>query len=161
LLTIGSGGSKQSAAWCDPANRRGCYIPSVLYNRWLVAYREINPKIAIKYASVGSGEGVRRFIGMNIAEEEKIDFGASDAAMSNTEIATAQNNVLMIPATAGCVVMAYNLPACQGDLKFSRRAYAGIFLGDIQKWNDPLIAESNPGGHASQPDDCHCGSSRR
>jgi len=98
---------------------------------------------------------------MNIAEEEKIDFGASDAAMSNTEIATAQNNVLMIPATAGCVVMAYNLPACQGDLKFSRRAYAGIFLGDIQKWNDPLIAESNPGGHASQPDDCHCGSSRR
>ena len=87
----------------------GATFPSVLYNRWLVAYRESNPKIVIKYASVGSGEGVRRFIGMNIAEEEKIDFGASDAAMSNTEIATAQNNVLMIPATAGCVVMAYNL----------------------------------------------------
>ena len=108
----------------------GATFPSlVLYNRWLVAYHDTNPKIIIKYASVGSGEGVRRFIGINIAEEERVDFGASDAAMSNTEIATAQNNVLMIPVTAGCVVVAYNLPDFQGDLKLSRRAYAGIFLG--------------------------------
>src|SRR5262245_63055713 len=51
----------------------------------------------------------------------------------------------MIPVTAGCIVLAYNLPGVQGRLNLSRKAYAGIFLGQITKWNDPLIAESNPG----------------
>src|SRR5262249_8445565 len=73
------------------------------------------------------------------------DFGASDAAMSDADINRADNNVLMVPVTAGCVVLAYNLPGFQGELKLSRKAYAGIFLGEIKKWNDPLIAQSNPG----------------
>src|SRR5262245_9131697 len=75
----------------------GATFSSVLYNRWLVVYHNNNPKVVIKYASVGSSEGVRRFIGKNVAEEEKVDFGASDAAMSDTEVASADNNVLMIP----------------------------------------------------------------
>jgi phosphate transport system substrate-binding protein len=122
----------------------GATFPSVLYNRWFAVYRDSHPNIIIKYAAVGSGEGIRRFIGKSIAEEERVDFGASDAAMSDAEIARADNNALMIPVTAGCVVLAYNLPDLQGDLKLSRKAYAGIFLGEIKKWNDPLIAESNP-----------------
>ena len=65
--------------------------------------------------------------------------------MSDAEIASAGNNTLMVPVTAGCVVLAYNLPGFQGELKLSRRAYAGIFLGEIKKWNDPLISQSNPG----------------
>jgi phosphate transport system substrate-binding protein len=123
----------------------GATFPSVLYNRWFAVYHDTNPKIVIKYAAVGSGEGIRRFIGKNLAEEEKVDFGASDAAMSDADIARADNNALMIPVTAGCVVLAYNLPGFEGRLKLSRRAYTGIFLGEIKKWNDPLIAESNPG----------------
>jgi len=123
----------------------GATFPSVLYNRWFAAYHDSHPKIVIKYAAVGSGEGIRRFIGKNLADEEKIDFAASDAAMSDTEIASAANNVLMIPMTAGCVVLSYNLPDFQAELKLSRQAYAGIFLGEIAKWNDPLIRESNPG----------------
>jgi phosphate transport system substrate-binding protein len=123
----------------------GATFPSVLYNRWFAAYHEGHPKVIIKYVAVGSGEGVRRFIGKNVAEEEKIDFGASDAAMSDAEIAAAGNNALMVPLTAGCVALAYNLPGFQGDLKLSRRAYAAIFLGDIKQWNDPLVAQSNPG----------------
>jgi len=122
----------------------GATFPSVLYNRWIVVYHNNNPKVTIKYASVGTDEGVRRFIGKNATEEERIDFGASDAAMSDAEIERADNNALMIPVTAGCIVLAYNLPGFQGQLKLSRRAYAGIFLGEIKKWNDPLIAESNP-----------------
>jgi len=94
---------------------------------------------------VGSGEGIRRFIGKHVAAEERVDFGASDAAMSDADIARSDDNALMIPVTAGCVVLAYNLPGFQGDLKLSRQAYSGIFLGEIKKWNDPLIAESNPG----------------
>ena len=123
----------------------GATFPAILYNRWIVAYHNSNPKIIIEYSPVGSGEGVRRFIGKNITEKETVDFGASDTAMSDMELASADDNALMIPVTAGCVVLAYNVPGFQGDLKLSRRAYAGIFLGEIKQWNDPLIAESNRG----------------
>jgi phosphate transport system substrate-binding protein len=126
-------------------NGAGATFPSVLYNRWFRVYQDSHPNIVIKYAVVGSGEGVRRFIGKNVAAEETVDFGASDAAMSDLEIERADNNALMIPATDGCVVLAYNLPGVQGRLNLSRKAYAGIFLGQITKWNDPLIAKSNPG----------------
>ncbi len=122
----------------------GATFPSVLYNRWFNIYHDSHPNILIKYAAVGSGEGIRRFIGKNIAAEENVDFGASDAAMSDAEIERANNSVLMVPMTAGCVVLAYKLPGFQGELKLSRRAYAGIFLGEIKQWNDPLIAQSNP-----------------
>jgi phosphate transport system substrate-binding protein len=122
----------------------GATFPSVLYNRWFTVYRDSHPNTFVKYAAVGSGEGVRRFLGNNVAEEEKIDFGASDAAMSDAEIARADKGALMVPLTAGCVVLAYNLPEVQ-DLKLSRKAYTGIFLGEIKQWNDPLIAQSNPG----------------
>jgi len=123
----------------------GATFPSVLYKRWFTVYHDSHPDTYIKYAAVGSGEGIRRFIGTNVAPEEQVDFGASDAAMNDTEIADANNNVVMVPATAGCVVLAYNLPGLTGELKLSRRAYAGIFLGEITNWNDPLIAQSNPG----------------
>jgi len=123
----------------------GATFPSVLYNRWFTVYRDSHPNTFIKYAAVGSGEGVRRFIGTNVAEEEKVDFGASDSAMSDAEIARADQGALMVPLTAGCVVLAYNLPELPGDLKLSRKAYTGIFLGEIKQWNDPLIAQSNPG----------------
>ncbi len=123
----------------------GATFPSVLYSRWFAVYHDSHPNIVIKYAAVGSGEGIRRFVGKNIAEGERVDFGASDAAMSDADIARADNNALMVPVTAGCIVLAYNLPGFQGELKLSRRAYSGIFLGEIKQWNDPLIAQSNPG----------------
>jgi len=123
----------------------GATLPAVLYNRRFAVYHYSHPMTDFAYAAVGSDEGVRRFIGKNIAPHEKVDFGASDAAMTDAEISSTGNNVLMIPVTAGCVVLAYNLPGFQGELKLSRRAYAGIFLGEIKKWNDRLISQSNPG----------------
>ncbi len=80
-----------------------------------------------------------------LSDEDKVDFGASDSAMSDAQIALAGQDVLMVPITAGGVVLAYNLPGFEGDLKLSRKAYAGIFLGEITNWDDKLIAESNPG----------------
>jgi phosphate transport system substrate-binding protein len=123
----------------------GATFPSPLYDRWFTAYHQEYPQTYVKYAPVGSAEGVRRFIGNNISEAERVDFGASDAAMQDAQLAQADNNVLMVPATAGCVVLAYNLPGFQGTLRLSRQAYTGIFLGEIKNWNDPLIAQSNPG----------------
>jgi len=123
----------------------GSSFDAVLFNRWFTVYHNSHPNIFIKYASVGSGEGVRRFIGKDVPDEQKIDFGASDSAMSDAELAQANNDVLMVPVTSACVVLAYNLPNFHGDLKLSREAYAGIFLGEIKNWNDPRIARSNPG----------------
>ncbi|HYA86736.1 MAG TPA: phosphate ABC transporter substrate-binding protein PstS [Nitrospirota bacterium] len=123
----------------------GATFPSPLYKRWFDVYRENQPKTIITYDSVGSGEGIRRFIGKNVKEEELVDFGASDAAMSDEDIAKVQNSVVLLPFTAGSVVLAYNLPHMDVDLKLSRKAYAGIFQGDIKKWNDPAIAKTNPG----------------
>jgi len=123
----------------------GATFPSLLYKRWFAAYHASHPDTYIKYAAVGSSEGVHRFIGKNIDATDEVEFGASDAAMSDAQIAQADNDVLMVPATAGCVVLAYNIPGFKGELKLSRKAYSGIFLGQIKNWNDPAIAASNPG----------------
>jgi phosphate transport system substrate-binding protein len=123
----------------------GATFPSLLYKQWFAAYHEAHPNTVITYDAVGSGEGIRRFMGRNVEDFERVDFGASDAALQDSEIAQMPEGVLMLPATAGGVALAYNLPGIQGDLKLSRRAYVGIFLGEIKNWNDPLIAASNPG----------------
>ena len=123
----------------------GATFPSLLYKRWFSIYHDTNPTIYITYDAVGSSEGIRRFVGKDVSEEEQVAFGGSDAALSDAQIAEAGNNVLMIPATAGCVVLAYHLPRFSGELKLSRKAYTGIFLGEVRNWNDPLITQSNPG----------------
>jgi phosphate transport system substrate-binding protein len=123
----------------------GSTFDSILFKQWFSIFQHDNPHAYITYDVVGSGEGVRRFIGRNVNDEDRVDFGASDAAMTDNQIALVGQGVLMVPITSGGVVLAYNLPGFEGDLKLSRRAYAGIFLGEITNWNDKLIAESNPG----------------
>jgi phosphate transport system substrate-binding protein len=116
----------------------GATFPAPLYQRWAVEYNKINPDVQVNYQSVGSGAGVKNFL------QGVVDFGASDAAMSDAEIAKAPNGAVMIPATAGEVVFAYNLPGVK-DLKLSRDVMAGIFLGTVTKWNDERIVKDNPG----------------
>ena len=82
----------------------GATFPSLLYKHWFATYQSKHPKAVINYDSVGSGEGVRRFIGKNLKEEDKVDFGASDAAMSDEMIAQVPGGVLLLPVTAGSVV---------------------------------------------------------
>jgi len=123
----------------------GATFPSILYKEWFTTYQQQHPLTVITYESVGSGEGVRRFMGRNVLSDERVDFGASDAAMQDAEISQVPEGVVMLPVTAGGVALAYNLPDVQGDLKLSRRAYAGIFLGEIKSWNDPVIQAANPG----------------
>ena len=104
-----------------------------------------HPQTVVTYDSVGSGEGIRRFIGRDVKGDEKVDFGASDAALQDSDIALVPEGVVMLPVTAGGVALAYNLPGVPEELKLSRRAYAGIFLGEIKNWSDPVIAAANPG----------------
>ena len=122
----------------------GATFPAVLYDDWFRQYHAANPSRVITYDAVGSGEGIRRFIGRNVTDEERVDFGASDAALRDDEIAAVDNGALLVPLTAGGVALAYNLPDVP-DLKLSRQAYAAIFAGLVKSWNDPRIARSNPG----------------
>jgi phosphate transport system substrate-binding protein len=129
-----------SSAIAQQLSGAGASFPAPLYQRWAVEYNKINPAVQVNYQSVGSGAGVKQFT------QGTVDFGASDAAMSDEEIANvpADKGVVMLPVTAGSVVLAFNLPGVT-DLKLSRQAYVDIFLGKIKNWNDPAIAKSNPG----------------
>ncbi len=116
----------------------GATFPAPLYQRWAVEYNKKVPAVQVNYQSVGSGAGVKNFL------QGVVDFGASDAAMTDEEMAKSPRGTVLIPATAGSVVLAYNLPGVTG-LKLTRAALAGIFLGTVKKWNDPAIAAANPG----------------
>lgn len=116
----------------------GASFPAPVYSRWFREFGTKNPDIRVNYQSTGSGAGIKAFVA------GQTDFGASDAAMTDDEIKQANGNVILLPVTAGHVVLAYNLPDVK-ELKLSREGYAGIFLGEIKKWNDPKIAASNPG----------------
>ena len=115
----------------------GATFPAPLYQRWGVEFNKVQPGIQVNYQSVGSGAGVKNFI------QGVVDFGASDAAMSDEEIAKVPSGVVMIPATAGEIVFAYNLPGFPG-IKLAREVMAGIYLGTVTKWNDPAIVKANP-----------------
>ena len=116
----------------------GASFPAPLYQNWFIELNKVVPELQVNYQSVGSGAGVEQFTA------ETVDFGASDTAMKDEEIAKVARGVILLPMTAGSIVMAYNLPGV-ADLKLSRAAYSGIATGKIIKWNDPAIAADNPG----------------
>jgi phosphate transport system substrate-binding protein len=116
----------------------GATFPAPLYQRWIAEYTKLHDDVAISYAAVGSGEGIRRFVA------ESADFGASDSAMSDAEVQAVRRGVQLVPMTAGSIVLAYNLPGLAGQLQLSREVYVDIFLGQIAKWDDPRIKRLNP-----------------
>src|ERR1019366_7171626 len=103
-------------------------------------YNKLHPEVQINYQALGSGAGVKQF------QQGLVTFGASDAAMTDDEIKAVKDGVVLLPMTAGSIVLSYNLPDAPADLKLSREAYSGIFLGKIKQWDDPVIAKANPGG---------------
>ncbi|MEM8831806.1 MAG: phosphate ABC transporter substrate-binding protein PstS [Cyanobacteria bacterium P01_G01_bin.19] len=121
----------------------GASFPAPLYQRWFAEYNKQNPNVRVAYQSVGSGAGVEQFT------QGTVDFGASDVAMKDEEIAAVERGVALLPMTAGSIVLAYNLPDVP-ELRLSRQAYVDILLGKITKWNDPAIASLNP--DANLPD---------
>jgi phosphate transport system substrate-binding protein len=119
----------------------GASFPAPLYQRWFQDFNKQQPKVQINYQSVGSGAGVEQFT------KGTVDFGASDTAMKDDEIGKipADKGVMLLPMTAGSIVMAYNLPEVTAELKLPRQVYADILLGKITKWNDAKMAAANPG----------------
>src|SRR5499427_6402568 len=121
----------------------GASFPAPLYTKWFKTYSSSHQNVLVDYQSVGSGSGVKSVV------DHTVDFGASDAAMKPEDMAKVPEGVQLFPMTAGSIVLAYNLQGVS-DLKLSRKAYSGIFLGQITRWNDKAIADANPG--AKLPD---------
>ncbi|HEY9799021.1 MAG TPA: phosphate ABC transporter substrate-binding protein PstS [Leptolyngbyaceae cyanobacterium] len=118
----------------------GASFPAPLYQSWFTELNKKYPNLQVNYQSVGSGAGVEQFI------QGTVDFGASDVAMKDEEIkkVPANKGVILLPMTAGSIVLAYNLPDV-GELKLPRAVYTDILLGNIKTWNDKRIADANPG----------------
>ena len=140
FLSACNSGGKENAIKLQGA---GASFPAPLYLKWFKTYGAQHPNVQVDYQSVGSGSGVKSFL------DKTVDFAASDRAMTPDEIAKVNGGVQLVPMTAGAVVLAYNLPDVP-NLKLSRDAYSGIFLGKVKKWNDPIITKDNPG--AKLPD---------
>jgi phosphate transport system substrate-binding protein len=118
-------------------NGAGATFPFPLIDTWRVDYKNVKPNININYQSIGSGGGVKQFI------EKTVDFGATDAPLTASELQRAPGAV-HIPETIGSVVAAYNIAGISNKgLKLTGPILADIFLGKITKWNDPKIQSLN------------------
>ncbi len=134
---------------CNPGDQRGggggvdltgagATFPYPLYSRWFSDYaRETG--VRVNYQSIGSGGGIRQLL------ENTVDFGATDGPMTDTELQRARGEVMHIPTILGAVVLSYNVPGIEQPLQLSGDVIADIFLGRITRWNDPRIAQMNPG----------------
>ena len=120
-------------------NGAGATFPYPLYSKWFSEYAKIDKSVKFNYQSIGSGGGVKQITA------QTVDFGASDAFLSDKELAAAPGKLLHIPTVMGAVVVTYNLPGVPKGLKLKVDDVADIFLGKITKWNDPRIADDNQG----------------
>jgi phosphate transport system substrate-binding protein len=116
----------------------GASFPFPLYSAWFKGFSKDHKNANIDYQAKGSGAGILDLI------NHTVDFAASDAAMKPEEIAKVKEGVVLLPMTAGEIVIAYNLPGIAKGLKLPRDVYPEIFLGKITKWNDPKIQSANP-----------------
>ena len=118
-------------------NGAGATFPFPLIDTWRIDYQKVHPEVNINYQSIGSGGGVKQFT------EKTVDFGATDAPLTQNESQKASGAV-HIPETIGSVVAAYNIPSIPDKgLKLSGEVLADVFLGKITKWNDPKIQSLN------------------
>jgi phosphate transport system substrate-binding protein len=117
----------------------GATFPYPLYSKWFDAYAT-KSGVKINYQSIGSGGGIRQL------SEQTVDFGASDAPISDAELAKAKGGaVLHFPTALGAVVVIYTVPALTAPLKLNGDVLAAIYQGQITKWNDARIAALNAG----------------
>jgi len=116
----------------------GATFPGPIYTKWVDEYNKLTG-VQINYQAVGSGGGIKAFT------DKTADFGASDVALTDAQIAAVNGGLYMVPTVMGAVVPTYNVPGVTTALKFTPDALAGIFLGTITKWNDAKIASENAG----------------
>jgi len=127
------------ATAADPLmiNGAGATFPYPLYSKWFYEYSNANPGVRFNYQSIGSGGGIKQITAGTV------NFGATDAPMTEEGMKKLPGAILHIPTALGAVVPVYNLDEVPAGLKLTSDLLAGIYLGKITRWNDPKIAELN------------------
>src|SRR6202047_981695 len=120
-------------------NAAGATFPYPIYSKWFDVYHTAHPDIQINYQSIGSGGGIRQL------QAGTVDFGASDGPMTDDQLSQSKFKILHFPTVLGAVVPTYNIAGVSGELNFTQKALAGIYLGTITKWDDTEIAKANAG----------------
>jgi phosphate transport system substrate-binding protein len=131
-------GFSASASAQMAINGAGATFPYPVYSKWFDEYAKADPSVRFNYQSIGSGGGQKQILA------QTVDFGASDGPMSDDNLAKAPGKIFHIPTVAGAVVISYNLPGSP-KLKLDGDTIAGMYLGQIKKWNDPKLTALNPG----------------
>lgn len=139
--TTGNGGSGGASFQGVALTGAGATFPDPIYEQWFKDFQSVEPGAKTNYQAIGSGGGVEQFTA------QTVDFGASDAPIQTDEAAAIQKNgdFVEIPTVLGGVVAAYNVSGVATGLKLDGPTLADIFLGKVTNWNDPEIANQNPG----------------
>ncbi|HEY3291498.1 MAG TPA: phosphate ABC transporter substrate-binding protein PstS [Anaerolineae bacterium] len=125
------------AAGSVQLNASGATFPQPLYEDWAFAFNQVDPSVVINYGGGGSGQGIKDIKAGNV------DFAGSDAALSDKDY-TDKPGLQMLPTVAGAEVLAYNVKGVTNSITLNSDVVAAIYLGKIEKWNDPAIAALNP-----------------
>ena len=133
-----TGAAQASSGQTMTLNGAGSSFDNPLFSKAFAEYTRLHSNVQVNYQSVGSGAGIQQLT------QGTVDFGASDAPLTDEQFAAAESDVLHVPVTLGAVSVAYNLPGVNEGLKLSADALSKIYLGTIKKWNDPAIAQINP-----------------
>lgn len=116
----------------------GATFPYPLYAKWFYEYQRTHPTTQFNYQSIGSGGGIQQMTA------KTVDFGASDAPMTDAQLAQAGRALVHIPTVLGAVVAVYNVPNTTGHLHLTGALLSDIYLGRITQWNDPALTALNP-----------------
>src|SRR4051794_6663345 len=131
------GGSSQLGGTLNGA---GATFPQPVYQEWAANFQK-EYGTTVNYQGIGSGGGIAQFTAGTV------DFGATDSAMKDEELAAAhkKGDPLHIPTVLGAVTVSYNVKGLDKGLKLDGSSIADIFLGKVKTWNDPEIAKQNSG----------------
>src|SRR5208282_5733722 len=139
---MGGGGTMPATLPTVALLGAGATFPAPLIQTWTVQFNQLYSGVTISYNPIGSGGGIQQI------SRKTVDFGASDAPLSNAQFAAAPG-LTLFPETLGGVAITYNLVpfglASSTVLNFTPNVIVGIYNGTITHWNDPAIAAINPG----------------
>lgn len=127
-----------SVSAAQKINGAGATFPYPIYSKWFSEYQKTHTNVEFNYQSIGSGGGIKQVLA------QTVDFGATDAPMTDEELKSAKTPIRHIPTVLGAVVAAYNVKGVDAGLKLDGQTLANIFQGKILKWNDAAIAKLNP-----------------
>ncbi|MBC7427579.1 MAG: phosphate ABC transporter substrate-binding protein PstS [Bacteriovorax sp.] len=126
-----------NASAAQKINGAGATFPYPIYSKWFAEYQKTHKDVEFNYQSIGSGGGIKQVLA------QTVDFGATDAPMSDEELKSAKTPIRHIPTVLGAVVVAYNVKDVPATLHLDGETLANIFLGTVTKWNDASIAKLN------------------